>query len=106
MSTACDSGSVEVTAVCRDDAVVVAVTDTGAGISPDDIPRIFDRLYRADKSRTKRGLGLGLSLVRAVLFAHGVTIDVESVPGAGSAFTFVLPTPAAAGPTVPAGRSA
>ena len=84
-------GSVEVTAVSRDDAVVVAVADTGEGISPDDIPRIFDRLYRADKSRTQRGLGLGLSLVRAVLFAHGGTIDVHSTPGAGSRFQFSLP---------------
>ena len=84
-------GSVEVTAVSRDDAVVVAVADTGEGISPADIPRIFDRLYRADKSRTQRGLGLGLSLVRAVLFAHGGTIDVHSTPGAGSRFQFSLP---------------
>ena len=57
-------------------AVVVSVADTGEGISPDDIPRIFDRLYRADKSRSRRGLGLGLSLVRAVLFAHGGAIKV------------------------------
>jgi len=84
-------GSVEVTAMRRDADVVVAVADTGAGISPDDIPRIFDRLYRADKSRTQRGLGLGLSLVRAVLFAHGGTIDVHSTPGAGSRFQFSLP---------------
>jgi len=92
-------GSVEVTAVSRDDVVVVAVSDTGEGISPADIPRIFDRLYRADKSRTQRGLGLGLSLVRAVLFAHGGTIDVHSTPGVGSRFQFSLPMAAAESPT-------
>jgi len=89
-------GQVTIAATRVAAGVAVRVSDSGDGMHPDDIPRIFDRLYRADKSRTKRGLGLGLSLVRAVLFAHGVTINVESVPGRGSAFTFVLPFPAPA----------
>jgi signal transduction histidine kinase len=84
-------GKVEVTARRSGPDVAVAVADSGEGISPDDIPRIFDRLYRADKSRTQRGLGLGLSLVRAVLYAHGGSIDVQSAPGAGSRFLFTLP---------------
>jgi len=84
-------GSVAVRAGRAGAAVSVTVADTGEGIGPEDIPRIFDRLYRADKSRSKRGLGLGLSLVRAVLTAHGGSIEVESAPGAGSRFTFTLP---------------
>lgn len=84
-------GAVLVTAARQDGAVAVTVSDNGEGIGAEDIPRIFDRLYRADKSRTQRGLGLGLSLVRAVLFAHGGTIDVQSTPGAGSRFQFSLP---------------
>ena len=84
-------GRVEVAAERTGEEVVVAVIDSGEGIHPEDIPHIFDRLYRADKSRSRRGLGLGLSLVRAVLFAHGGHIDVQSTPGAGSRFQFTLP---------------
>jgi signal transduction histidine kinase len=84
-------GRVRVMAERVGEAVLVTVADSGEGISPEEIPRIFDRLYRADKSRSKRGLGLGLSLVRAVLHAHGGSIDVQSVPTAGSRFTFTLP---------------
>ncbi|WP_300161661.1 ATP-binding protein [Solidesulfovibrio sp.] len=87
-------GRVDVSAWREGGAVTVRVADTGEGISADDIPRIFDRLYRADKSRSQRGLGLGLSLVRAVLFAHGGEIDVQSAPGKGSFFTFTLPAAA------------
>ncbi|MGE4537332.1 MAG: sensor histidine kinase [Desulfovibrio sp.] len=84
-------GRVELSGRLHDGAVSVCVADTGEGISAEDIPRIFERLYRADKSRSRRGLGLGLSLVRAVLFAHGGVIDVQSTPGQGSRFTFSLP---------------
>ena len=84
-------GRVEVEARRSGPDATVAVTDSGEGIGAEDIPRIFDRLYRADKSRTQRGLGLGLSLVRAVLYAHGGAIDVQSTPGAGSRFQFTLP---------------
>jgi len=94
-------GSVAVVAGRVGGAVSVCVEDSGEGIGTDDIPRIFDRLYRADKSRSKRGLGLGLSLVRAVLYAHGGGIDVQSAPGAGSRFTFTLPA-AKAGELPPA----
>lgn len=98
-------GQVTIAATRLGAGVAVRVSDTGEGMHPGEIPRIFDRLYRADKSRTKRGLGLGLSLVRAVLFAHGIGIDVESVPGSGSAFTFVLPVPDPAGQPGPTGRA-
>jgi len=68
-------------------SVVIDVIDTGAGISPRDQPRIWERLYRGDQSRAERGLGLGLSLVRAIVLAHRGTVDVSSEPGKGSTFT-------------------
>ncbi|MHC1790917.1 sensor histidine kinase [Solidesulfovibrio sp.] len=93
-------GTVTVSASREDRGVTVRVADTGEGMHPGDIPRIFDRLYRADKSRSQRGLGLGLSLVRAVLYAHGAAIEVESAPGRGSAFIFTLPAADAATPAL------
>ncbi len=74
-----------------DGRVTVTVEDQGEGIAEEDMPRIFERLYRGDKSRTRRGLGLGLSLVQAVLKAHGGEIRVDSQVGRGSRFTFTLP---------------
>jgi heavy metal sensor kinase len=71
--------------------VIISFRDTGIGIAADDIPRIFDRFYRADKSRSEPGAGLGLSLVLAIVQAHGGDIQVNSSPGAGSTFTVTLP---------------
>ena len=65
--------------------------DTGRGIAAEDLPRIWDRLYRGDRSRSERGLGLGLSLVRAIVQAHGGEVEVESTLGDGSTFTVRLP---------------
>jgi signal transduction histidine kinase len=70
---------------------LVTVSDTGPGISPDDQPRIWERLYRGDQSRSQRGLGIGLSLVRAIVQAHGGTATVESVAGQGARFSIWLP---------------
>ena len=70
---------------------VVTVADTGAGIGAQDLPRIWDRLYRADPSRSERGLGLGLSLVKAYVEAHQGTVEAQSEPGHGSTFTVRLP---------------
>ena len=69
---------------------VLRVRDSGIGIPADELPHIFERLYRGDVSRTERGLGLGLSLVKAVVEAHGGMVTVESKPGQGSSFTVVL----------------
>ena len=86
-------GRAEIAASTCPGQVVIAVSDTGAGISEQDLPRIFDRLYRGDQSRTTRGLGLGLSLVRAYVEAQGGTVIVRSAPGQGSTFEISLPTP-------------
>jgi signal transduction histidine kinase len=77
----------------------IRVRDTGYGIPPAAIPRVWDRLYRVDPSRAARGLGLGLSLVKAIAGAHGGRVSVESVLDRGSTFTLTLPL---AGPTSPA----
>jgi signal transduction histidine kinase len=70
---------------------IVRVRDSGIGIPPNEVPRIWDRLFRGDRSRTERGLGLGLSLVKAIVQAHGGTVDVQSEVGRGSTFTVMLP---------------
>ena len=71
--------------------VILAVTDTGIGIAEKDLERIFDRFYRGDPSRSTSGFGLGLSLTRALVKAHGGMIEVRSSPGKGSTFTVRLP---------------
>ncbi|MGQ9813216.1 MAG: sensor histidine kinase [Dissulfurimicrobium sp.] len=71
--------------------LLISIKDTGMGIAADDLPRIFDRLFRADKSRSQRGLGLGLSLVKAVIHAHGGRIEVKSTLGKGSVFLIFIP---------------
>jgi heavy metal sensor kinase len=91
-------GTITVSARPDGDAVRIEVTDTGIGIPPHDLPRIWERLYRGDQSRTERGLGLGLSLVRAIVAAHHGTVEVRSQPGQGSTFVVrltrsKLPTP-------------
>jgi signal transduction histidine kinase len=84
-------GAVRITAERDGDGVKIAVADTGPGIASQDRDRIWDRLYRGDRSRSERGLGLGLSLVRAIVHAHGGTADVEPGADGGSVFTVRLP---------------
>ena len=84
-------GKVTISASEKDAQVLVSVQDTGCGISPGDLPRIFERFYRCDQSRSKPGIGLGLSLARAIARAHGGDITATSIPGQGSTFTVTLP---------------
>jgi signal transduction histidine kinase len=86
-------GDVEISAAQQGDQVVLTVRDSGCGISPEDLPRIWDRLYRGDRSRSQRGLGLGLSLVKAIVHAHAGRVEAESEPGRGSTFKIHLPLP-------------
>jgi signal transduction histidine kinase len=69
----------------------ISVRDDGPGIAPSALPHIWERLFRADPSRSTPGLGLGLSLVKAIVEAHGGSVEVESDPGRGSLFTVRLP---------------
>jgi heavy metal sensor kinase len=87
------SGGVVSVSVSEKDGkdVVITVKDTGIGISPDDLPRIFNRFYRCDQSRSKPGIGLGLSLARTIARVHGGDITVTSRLNEGSTFTITLP---------------
>jgi two-component system OmpR family sensor kinase len=94
-------GSVTVTAVPADGAVAIAVVDTGEGITPEDLPHVFDRFWRGDRARTRTGgvrgkgeaggTGLGLSVAQSLVEAQGGQIWVESSPGKGATFRFTLP---------------
>lgn len=92
-----EGGRVSVSAVApegtSEGAVEVAVEDDGTGIAPEDLPHVFDRFWRADRSRSREsgGTGLGLSIARSLVEAHGGRIWVESVPGEGARFAFRLP---------------
>jgi signal transduction histidine kinase len=84
-------GSVTISAYVENDNIKITLSDTGIGISEEDIPHIFKRLYRCDRSRSQHGFGLGLSLAMAVAHAHRGDISVASRLGKGSAFTVILP---------------
>jgi two-component system phosphate regulon sensor histidine kinase PhoR len=88
-----DQGSVTVSAGEAGRMIRIAVTDTGIGIPGKDLPRIFERFYRVEASRSRDlgGTGLGLSIVKHIVQLHGGTIAVESTPGTGSTFSFTLP---------------
>ncbi|MFD4604938.1 ATP-binding protein [Streptomyces sp. NPDC058464] len=86
-------GTVTLAARRDGDDVVLTVTDTGPGIAADDLPHVFERFWRAEKSRSRRtgGSGLGLPIVRHLLAAHDGTAEVRSEPGKGAEFTLRLP---------------
>lgn len=85
-------GVVEISAMEDTRETTITVKDTGPGISEHEIERIWERLYRGDQSRSQHGLGLGLSLVRAVMLAHKGTVEVRSEPGQGSTFVVRFPS--------------
>ena len=84
-------GQVEIGCRCETAEAVVRFRDTGPGIPAEELPKIWDRLYRGDKSRSQRGLGLGLSLVKAFVEAHGGRVEVRSEVGRFSEFTITIP---------------
>jgi two-component system, OmpR family, sensor kinase len=88
-----ESGRVSISVMKQDGRAVFEIADTGIGISPDDLPHIFDRFYRADKARSRQmgGTGLGLSIVRSICLAHDGQVKVESIEGQGSVFHIQLP---------------
>jgi len=88
-----EDGTITVSATRQDNFVEVAVVDTGEGIPAEDLPLIFDRFHRVDKSRTRAtgGSGLGLTIARRLVEAHGGTIQAQSEPGKGSRFSFTVP---------------
>lgn len=86
-------GNVTLRCHCAGDRVVIEVADTGTGIGADDLPRVFDRFWRADKSRSRQtgGSGLGLAIVRQLTEAHGGTVSVTSTPNMETVFALSLP---------------
>ena len=86
-----EGGRVSIRAVFAVTEVKIMVQDDGIGIAPEDLPRIWERLYRGDKSRSQRGQGLGLSLVKAFVEAHSGTITAEPVVEGGTVFIVSLP---------------
>ncbi len=88
-----ENASVTITAEREEDEVIISVIDTGWGIEPKHLPRLFERFYRVDPARTREvgGTGLGLAIVRHIAISHGGRVTVESVPGDGSRFRIHLP---------------
>ena len=89
-----EGGAVALTAESGAPGMVrIAVSDTGEGIPAEDLPNVFDRFYRADPSRTRvtGGVGLGLTIAKQLVEAHGGTITARSEPGGGATFAFELP---------------
>ncbi|MBI4289232.1 MAG: HAMP domain-containing protein [Chloroflexi bacterium] len=88
-----EGGAVTVNAAHRDVWVEIAVADRGEGIPAEELPNVFERFYRVDKSRARAtgGFGLGLTIAKRLVEAHGGKIEVQSEPGRGSRFAFVLP---------------
>jgi signal transduction histidine kinase len=88
-----EGGKVAVTARGVGPLVEIKVSDTGVGIAPEELPKIFDKFYRVKHPKTRQvtGTGLGLSIVKGIVETYGGSIQVESVPGQGTTFTVTLP---------------
>jgi two-component system phosphate regulon sensor histidine kinase PhoR len=87
------SGSVEIRICSQNDLAVFTVSDTGCGIPSEAIPRLFERFFVVNRSRSRKlgGTGLGLAITKHIIEAHGGTVSVSSIPGEGSVFRFTLP---------------
>jgi two-component system phosphate regulon sensor histidine kinase PhoR len=86
-----EGGSVMVSAEVQGQGVRFSVADSGIGIEQEDLPRIFERFFKADRARSTSGTGLGLAIARHLVEAHGGRIWAESEPGQGSSFFFTIP---------------
>jgi two-component system phosphate regulon sensor histidine kinase PhoR len=84
-------GKVIISTNYNHEVAIVNVSDTGMGISKEDLPHIFERFYKADKARSQGGSGLGLAIAKHTIQAHGGNISVKSEEGKGSTFSFTLP---------------
>jgi heavy metal sensor kinase len=84
-------GEVRITTQAQTGSAILTVRDTGAGIAAEDLPRVFERFYRADKSRSSGNNGLGLAISKAIVEAHGGAIEVSSEENVGTIFTVRLP---------------
>ena len=85
------NGRIKIRTESSDDSVSVEVSDTGIGIAGDDLLHIFERFYKADKSRAGQGSGIGLAIAKHVVESHGGEIRVRSEEGKGATFSFNLP---------------
>jgi two-component system heavy metal sensor histidine kinase CusS len=86
-----DGGSIHVSIGTRDGGTEVSVRDTGSGIAPEHLPRVFDRFYRGDRSRSSAGTGLGLALVKSIVDLHGGAARIESESGRGTTVILTFP---------------
>jgi two-component system, OmpR family, phosphate regulon sensor histidine kinase PhoR len=84
-------GTVTIHVVLMDDRLEIQVRDTGVGVSPEDLPRLFERFYKADRARRSEGTGLGLAIAKHIVHAHGGTIWAQQNDGGGTLFVFQLP---------------
>ncbi|MDQ3412931.1 MAG: cell wall metabolism sensor histidine kinase WalK, partial [Chloroflexota bacterium] len=94
-------GTITVSARANQGALVVTVTDTGVGVAEEEMPRLFERFYKADRARSSDGTGLGLAIAKHIVQAHAGVIWVESEAGRGSRFSFTLPLAEEAAKTAP-----
>lgn len=85
-------GEIQISAEQVADELVISVRDTGVGISSEDLPRVFERFYKADRARSSSGTGLGLAIAKHIVQGHGGRIWAQSTEGRGSTFSFSLPT--------------
>jgi two-component system heavy metal sensor histidine kinase CusS len=88
-----DGGTIRISVACKTGRSEVSVSDTGAGIAPAHLQRVFDRFYRADPSRSSAGTGLGLSLVKSIVDLHGGKATIQSETGRGTTVTLIFPKP-------------
>jgi two-component system, OmpR family, heavy metal sensor histidine kinase CusS len=86
-----DNGKIQIIITSRSDAAEISVADNGPGIEPEHLPRVFDRFYRADPSRSAAGTGLGLALVKSIVDLHGGSATIESELGRGTSVRLIFP---------------